>query len=40
MFTLGYAFNEEEARMVGEAGLDVLICHMGLTTVVDWLQIF
>jgi len=32
MFTLGYAFNEEEARMVGEAGLDVLICHMGLTT--------
>jgi predicted TIM-barrel enzyme len=32
MFTLGYAFNEEEAGMVGEAGLDVLICHMGLTT--------
>jgi predicted TIM-barrel enzyme len=30
-FTLGYAFNVEEARMVGEAKLDVLICHMGLT---------
>lgn len=32
LFTLGYAFNEEEAKKVGEAGLDVLICHMGLTT--------
>ncbi len=31
-FTLGYAFNVEEAAMVGEAGMDVLICHMGLTT--------
>lgn len=31
MFTLGYAFNVEEARLVGKAGLDVLICHMGLT---------
>lgn len=31
LFTLGYAFNETEARMVGEAGMDVLICHMGLT---------
>jgi len=30
-FTLGYAFNPEEAAMVGEAKLDVLICHMGLT---------
>ncbi|MGI6467482.1 MAG: phosphoenolpyruvate hydrolase family protein [Syntrophomonadaceae bacterium] len=30
-FTLGYAFNVEEARLVGQAGLDVLICHMGLT---------
>ncbi|MGI6627926.1 MAG: phosphoenolpyruvate hydrolase family protein [Bacillota bacterium] len=30
-FTLGYAFNVEEAAMVGEAKLDVLICHMGLT---------
>lgn len=32
MFTLGYAFNEAEAEMVGKAGLDVVICHMGLTT--------
>ena len=32
MFTIGYAFCEEEAAMVGEAGLDVMICHMGLTT--------
>ncbi|NLO21195.1 MAG: phosphoenolpyruvate hydrolase family protein [Syntrophomonadaceae bacterium] len=31
MFTLGYAFNVEEARLVGQAQLDVLICHMGLT---------
>ena len=31
LFTLGYAFNVEEARLVGQAGLDVLICHMGLT---------
>jgi len=31
LFTLGYAFNVEEAAMVGEAKLDVLICHMGLT---------
>ena len=30
-FTLGYAFNVEEARLVGQAQLDVLICHMGLT---------
>ena len=30
-FTLGYAFNPEEASLVGEAQLDVLICHMGLT---------
>ena len=32
LFTIGYAFNEQEAAMVGEAGLDVMICHMGLTT--------
>ncbi len=31
LFTLGYAFNVEEARLVGQAQLDVLICHMGLT---------
>jgi predicted TIM-barrel enzyme len=31
LFTLGYAFNVEEATLVGKAQLDVLICHMGLT---------
>lgn len=31
LFTLGYAFTIEEARLVGQAGLDVVICHMGLT---------
>lgn len=30
-FTMGYAFNVEEAAMVGRSKLDVLICHMGLT---------
>ncbi|HEX3010850.1 MAG TPA: phosphoenolpyruvate hydrolase family protein [Syntrophomonadaceae bacterium] len=30
-FTLGYAFNTEEAALVGKAQLDVIICHMGLT---------
>ncbi len=32
MFTIAYAFNESEAEMVGKAGMDVMICHMGLTT--------
>ncbi|ATW24269.1 phosphoenolpyruvate hydrolase family protein [Candidatus Formimonas warabiya] len=32
MFTIAYAFNEEEAEIVGKAGMDVMICHMGLTT--------
>jgi len=32
MFTIAYAFNEAEAEMVGQAGMDVMICHMGLTT--------
>lgn len=31
LFTLGYAFNPEEAILVGKAKLDVIICHMGLT---------
>lgn len=30
-FTLGYAFNVEEAALVGKAQLDTVICHMGLT---------
>lgn len=32
MFTIAYAFNEQEAEMAGKAGMDVIICHMGLTT--------
>lgn len=32
MFTIAYAFNEAEAAMAGTAGMDVMICHMGLTT--------
>lgn len=31
MFTMGYAFRPEEGSMVGRAGLDVVIAHMGLT---------
>lgn len=31
LFTLGYAFKEEQAAMLGDAGIDVVICHMGLT---------
>lgn len=30
-FTMGYAFRAEEGAMVGRAGLDVVIAHMGLT---------
>ncbi|MGD8216149.1 phosphoenolpyruvate hydrolase family protein [Aestuariimicrobium sp. Y1814] len=31
LFTMGYAFRPEEGAMVGRAGLDVVIAHMGLT---------
>lgn len=31
MFTMGYAFRPEEGAMVGAAGMDVVIAHMGLT---------
>lgn len=31
MFTLGYAFTLEQAEMLGRAGIDILICHLGLT---------
>ncbi|POP31941.1 phosphoenolpyruvate hydrolase family protein [Lactonifactor longoviformis] len=31
MFTLGYAFTLEQAEKLGKAGIDVLICHLGLT---------
>lgn len=28
---MGYAFHPEERAMVGAAGMDVVIAHMGLT---------
>ena len=32
LFTSPYAFNPEEARSMTEAGADVIVAHMGLTT--------
>ena len=32
LFTTPYAFNVEEARAMAEAGADVVVAHMGLTT--------
>ena len=32
LFTSPYVFNEEEARRMTEAGADVIVAHMGLTT--------
>ncbi len=32
MLTTPYVFNEEEARLMAEAGADILVAHMGLTT--------
>jgi predicted TIM-barrel enzyme len=32
LFTTPYAFNPDEARMMAEAGADVIVAHMGLTT--------
>ncbi len=32
MFTTPYAFNAEEAKVMAEAGADVVVAHMGLTT--------
>jgi predicted TIM-barrel enzyme len=32
LFTTPYAFNIEEARVMAEAGADVVVAHMGLTT--------
>lgn len=32
MVTVGYAFNEKDAELVGQAGIDIMICHLGLTT--------
>lgn len=31
-FTIGYCFTPNEARMVAEAGVDILACHVGLTS--------
>lgn len=32
MLTTPYVFNEEEAAAMAEAGADIIVCHMGLTT--------
>ncbi len=32
MLTTPYVFNEDEARAMAEAGADIIVCHMGLTT--------
>jgi predicted TIM-barrel enzyme len=32
LFTTPYAFTEEEAKAMTEAGCDLLVCHVGLTT--------
>ncbi|MEX0886610.1 MAG: phosphoenolpyruvate hydrolase family protein [Phycisphaeraceae bacterium] len=32
LFTSPYAFNEDEARQMTDAGADVIVAHMGLTT--------
>lgn len=32
MLTTPYAFNEDEAKQMAEAGADILVAHMGLTT--------
>ena len=32
LFTTPYAFNVEEAKAMAEAGADVIVAHMGLTT--------
>lgn len=31
-FTTPYVFNEVEAQAMAEAGADIIVCHMGLTT--------
>jgi len=32
LLTTPYVFNEAEARAMAEAGADIVVCHMGLTT--------
>lgn len=31
-FTIGYCFTPDEARMVSKAGVDIVACHVGLTS--------
>jgi predicted TIM-barrel enzyme len=32
LLTTPYVFNEDEAKAMAEAGADIVVCHMGLTT--------
>ena len=32
LLTTPYVFNADEARDMAEAGADIIVCHMGLTT--------
>jgi predicted TIM-barrel enzyme len=32
LLTTPYVFNEAEARLMAEAGADIVVCHLGLTT--------
>ena len=32
MLTTPYVFNEDDAKAMAEAGADIIVCHMGLTT--------
>ncbi len=32
LFTTPYVFNEEDAAAMAEAGADIVVCHLGLTT--------
>ena len=32
MFTTPYVFSEEDAKAMAEAGADIIVCHLGLTT--------
>ncbi len=32
LFTTPYVFNEEEAQAMAQAGADIIVCHLGLTT--------
>jgi predicted TIM-barrel enzyme len=32
MLTTPYVFNADEAKAMAEAGADIIVCHLGLTT--------